>query len=84
MENAYKMGKKMNLTSMQKEAYVMATLETGKVRDGTLLDKIHSEIVFNKKRMSPLLFIMLHNLLKIRDDKFAQILKILREGLNKI
>ena len=76
------MGEKMNLTSMQQEAYVMATLETAKIRAGTLLDRIHNEIVFNKKAMTPILFSMLFNMVKIRDDNFAHILKILRYGLN--
>ena len=76
------MGKPMNLTTMQQEAYVMATLETAKVQAGTPLDRIHNEIVFNKKKMTPTLFSMLLNMVRIKDDKFAHLLRILSHGCN--
>ena len=82
MKNAYEMVKPMNLTTMQQEAYVMATLETAKVQAGTPLDRIYNDVVFNKKKMTPIFFSMLFNMVKIRDDKYAQILNILCHGCN--
>ena len=76
------MGKTMNLTSMQQEAYVMATLETAKVQAGTPLDRIHNDVVFNGKEITPIFFSMLLNMVKIRDDKYAHILKILTHSTN--
>ena len=80
--NVYKMGKTMNLTTMQQEAYVMATLETAKVQAGTPLDRIHNDVVFNGKEIKPIMFFMLFNMVKIRDDKFVHILKILSHSTN--
>ena len=82
MKNAYEMVKPMNLTTMQQEAYVMATLETAKVQAGTPLDRLHNDVVFNGKKMTPILFSMLLNMVKISDDKFAQMLRILSHGCN--
>ena len=76
------MGKAMNLTSMQQEAYVMACLETAKIQTGSPLDRIHSDVVFNGKEITPIFFSMLLNMVKIRDDKYAQILKILTTSCN--
>jgi hypothetical protein len=76
------MGKPMNLTTMQQEAYVMSTLETAKVQAGTPLDRLHNDVVFNGKKMTPILFSMLLNMVKISDDKFAQMLRILSHGCN--
>ena len=79
---AYEMGKPMNLTTMQQEAYIMSTLETAKVQAGTTLDRIHNDVAFNGKKMTPILFSMVLNMVKIRDDKYAQILNILCHGCN--
>ena len=76
------MGKTMDLTSMQQEAYVMATLETAKVQSGTHLDRIHNDVVFNGKEITPIFFSMMLNMVKIRDDKYAHILKILTHSTN--
>ena len=59
------MGKPMNLTTMEQEAYDMATL-----------DRIHNDVVFNGEKMTPILFSMLLNMVNIRDEKFAHLLKI--------
>jgi hypothetical protein len=80
--NAYEVGKPKNLTTMQQEAYVMATLETAKVQAGTPLDRIYNDVVFNKKKMTPIIFSMLFNMVKIRDDKFSHIMRILSHGCN--
>ena len=82
VQKAYEIGKPMNLTDMQQEAYVMAMLETAKVQAGTPLDRMYNDMAFNGKIMSPIMFSMLLNMVKIRDEKFAQILKILSHGCN--
>jgi hypothetical protein len=82
VKNAYEMGKPMNLTTMQQEAYVMSTLETAKVQAGTTLDRIYNDVAFNGKKMTPIFFSMLFNMVKIKDDKYAQILNILCHGFN--
>lgn len=79
---AYDMGKTMNLTTMQQEAYVMACLETAKVQSGSPLDRIHNDVVFNGKEITPILFSMMLNMVKIRDEKYAKILKILTTSCN--
>ena len=76
------MGKAMNLTTMQQEAYVMACLETAKIQTGSPLDRIHSDVVFNGKEITPTFFSKLLNMLEIRDEKYEQILKILTRSCN--
>jgi len=80
--NAYSVGKTMGLTSMQQEAYIMATLETAKVQAGTPLDRIHNDVVFNGKEITPIFFSMLLNMVRIKDDTYARILKILTHSIN--
>ena len=75
--NAYEMGQAMNLNTMQQEAYIMATLETSKVQTDSSLDRIYNDVVFNGKEITPTFFSMLLNMVRIKNDKFAQIVKIL-------
>ena len=56
MLSAYEMGKAMNLTTMQQEAYVMACLETAKIQTGSPLDRIHSDVGFNGKEITPIFY----------------------------
>ena len=55
----------------------MATLETARVQTGSPLDRIHNDVVFNGKEINPTFFSMLLNLVKIKDEKFSQLMKIL-------
>ena len=65
---------------MQHEAYLMATLSKLKVKDGSKLDRIHDDVVFNNKKITPTFFSMLFAKIKIHDQQFHQLMRILSKS----
>ena len=72
----------MGLTTLQHEAYVMAILDASRIQTGGPLDRIENYVVYNRKGISPFIFSMLLNHVKVRDEHYAQILKILAHSCN--
>ena len=65
---------------MQHEAYMLATLSKLKVKDGSKLDWIHDNVVFNNKKITPTFFSMLFAKIKIQDQQFHQLMRILSKS----
>ena len=58
----------------------MATLEKLRLENGSTMDRIQSDVVFNEKKITPAFFSTLLDMLKVRDEKFGQIIKILTKS----
>merc|ERR1711892_309950 len=70
----------MNFTPLQHEAYLMATLEMLREDHSSTLDRIQRKVLFKDTIISPTFFSMLFEMVKIQDDKFRKILKILTKS----
>jgi hypothetical protein len=75
-----KIGKMYNFSPSQHEAFLMATLEKVRLENGSTMDRIQSDVVFSEKKISPAFFSALLDMLKVRDEKFGQIVKILTKS----
>ena len=73
----YEIGQRFNFSPTQHEAFLMATLEKLRLENGSTMDRIHSDVVFNEKKISPAFFSTLLDILYVRNEKFGQIIKIL-------
>ena len=76
----YEVGKTYNFSPTQHEAYLMATLEKLRLENGSTMDRIQSDVAFNEEKISPAFFSTLLDMLKVRDEKFGQIIKILTKS----
>ena len=69
-------GKSINLTLMQQEAYMMAVLHNAKIQAGSPLDRIHSDAVFHGRVITPTFFSILVTMLQhIQGRHLLQIVK---------
>eukprot|EP00092_Neocalanus_flemingeri_P006389 GFUD01006878.1.p1 GENE.GFUD01006878.1~~GFUD01006878.1.p1 ORF type:complete len:277 (-),score=69.63 GFUD01006878.1:111-941(-) len=82
--NALDEGMNINMTSMQMDAYIMAILERKKVQSGSPLDRLQHDVVFNGKKISPILFSLLLSKVQSKDDEFSQVMKILSKSVTTL
>ena len=79
--NAHQIGKTLKLTTMQQEAYILATLETATFNTVSPLDGIEDD-VFNGKEISPTFFSTLLVMVNIKNHSFPQLVRILTRSCN--
>jgi len=75
--NNYKHGCKMGMSILQQEAYLMATLETSRLSPGSPLDRLHHDVVFRDKIITPEFFSRLLNMLDIKHQKFERLVRVM-------
>ena len=78
---AHQIGKSLKLTPMQKEAYILATLETATFNIVSPLDSIEDDVC-NGKEISPTFFSTLLIMVNIKNYSFPQLVRILTRSCN--